>query len=348
LKADSGVIIDAVLGEGAHQISLIEGARREGANPLDIFESEAAQKHPIVKPGESIENAMPTTPLSPSFNLGEGTSAGPTAALLPTIDGALADGGESAVVEPDAVRIHNDPALDDPIGSIQLVVHCRQHNPEWLKTQAKLKLDSLRAKVALLPVGTPLRIRTSSGVCETVLQQHLEVANSVRVLFPDGKQQAYTYSAIVWTAPEVPVLQKAAHTKSKHSDYIYGSSLLAFRLRSLMQCWQTASGLSRASAVNDPRFRLPQHFSLPRLPLLRARYRSKASPSRAIRQHQAPLRLRRLPSSTHRPTSSTAACPKRIRLLGRPSSSFRRSTRGPSRALRPSLEHDLFLLHGIL
>lgn len=210
LKENSGVIIEAVVGEGPNQVRLIESARKDGGNPLDIFDTGMNQEQEPTNPADFAAPASPVPNLQAALQLPDVPSS-PTTNAKP----AQFESGP-AVAKPAPQQID----FEEQAGAIRLVVCCRQHNPAWVKAQARAKLEAMTHQVNRIPIGSPMRIRTSSGVFETILLANWSAATTIRVRFPDGKEQNYSYSAIIWKTDETRPGGRSAAT-----DFVYGMSI---------------------------------------------------------------------------------------------------------------------------
>ena len=244
------MIIDAIYTENGVDISLIDSARQEGASLFDLFDTPAASNvaasHQAKKSLDggvdamaSVEQAVAehlaatASTSAPAITLDSAPQAS-TSALPSEIPGPTlpepsiptpADnipGLDTLTAEANMVEAETpvDAAaeatrLDDLTAAIRLVVLCRQHNPLWVKQQAKVKAKETVAKLAALPKDALIKIRTGGGVFEVRLKEILEATDSVRVMFEDGKLANYKFTAINWR-PDTPVSRP-----QKADDYVY-------------------------------------------------------------------------------------------------------------------------------
>lgn len=199
------------MGEGVNEISLMEGAKEGGRHYMDIFDVPAT--------------ALPSIPPTTSSSVAQqhpGPTIGTEAVALIT------------QTTPDSAPAVEQPYEfpEDPVAAIRLVVGCRQHNPAWAEVQKKLKLQQLADKVAQIPIGHTLKVKTSSGVYQVKLQAILADKDSVSVLYEDGKQSNCKYTSIVWK-DDVPVVS-APKKANPQDDFIYDGARPVQRSRTTL------------------------------------------------------------------------------------------------------------------
>jgi hypothetical protein len=84
-------------------------------------------------------------------------------------------------------------------GHLQLVVTCRQHNPEWQKIQAEKRRIELAAKIESVPLGSSVQIRTTTGVWAVTLVNHKAGEEGmIEIQFGNGERAVCKHAAIVW------------------------------------------------------------------------------------------------------------------------------------------------------
>ena len=98
-------------------------------------------------------------------------------------------------------------------GHLQLVVTCRQHNPIWMKSQNEKRRSELAERVALLPLGSPVQIRTTRGVWAVTLVSKKPEQGTVEIMFGNGEKGLCKHGGIVW--PEENSQEKALPAPSK-------------------------------------------------------------------------------------------------------------------------------------
>lgn len=91
-------------------------------------------------------------------------------------------------------------------GHLQLVVTCRQHNPEWQKIQAEKRRIELATKIESVPLGSSVQIRTTTGVWAVTLVNHKTAEEGmIEIQFGNGERAVCKHAAVVW--PEDKALQ---------------------------------------------------------------------------------------------------------------------------------------------
>ena len=192
----------------------MEGAKEAGRHSLDIFDLPAV-------------SASPTANTSFAAQQQAAPQAGPSQPVPATVPEMLPE---------------------DAVGSIRLIVCCRQHNPAWAELQKKLKVKALAEKVAQLPIGYNLKVKASGGVYMVKLQGVLPAKDSVSVQFEDGKQSNLKYTSIVWKE-DVPVMSVQKKSKPQ-DDYIYEGVRPAQRSRSSAGQVPTLPSMQQSSSAS--------------------------------------------------------------------------------------------------
>lgn len=165
-------------------MSLIQSARVPGSSVLDIF-------------GDAAASTGSTAPPSPQQKtLASQIQSSEVPAPAERENDALSDATADAAL------------AGDPTDSIKLEMWCRQHNPEFVKMQAQQKAQAAWDRAQALPVGSWIRIKTSSGIFQVQLVSHVEDTSSILVAFEDGRQMSYKATAILWPEPSAPAPTK--------------------------------------------------------------------------------------------------------------------------------------------
>ncbi|GAA95595.1 uncharacterized protein L969DRAFT_92726 [Mixia osmundae IAM 14324] len=126
-----------------------------------------------------------------------------------------------------AVRpaIYSAADLLKPIGEVQTVVLCTSHNPLVLAAATKKKHDELAARIAAIPTGSPLLVRTSGGICDVTLARNVPEHGAVIVCFSTGTHAEYKYAKICDEEARAKEAAKlAARAKADQEIYVYNHS----------------------------------------------------------------------------------------------------------------------------
>ncbi|KAH9814628.1 hypothetical protein DFH28DRAFT_970627 [Melampsora americana] len=110
------------------------------------------------------------------------------------LDAQLVHGGQAySILDPPSTGY--PPDLDqqqDP----QLVVLCKQHNPQYQRAEAERKSNELAEKIAAFHPGQSIKVKTSKGVYQVFFHSRDPEKRSLRVTFEDGNASDMPYAKV--------------------------------------------------------------------------------------------------------------------------------------------------------
>ncbi|GAA6019759.1 hypothetical protein JCM10207_009254 [Rhodosporidiobolus poonsookiae] len=136
-------------------------------------------------------------------------------ATVPSEEGA---GGEVSVLDEAAGGGAEQKADAAALSSelLHLTVLCRTHNPNWQLLEAERKAAELKAKVEALAPSSRIRVKTTRGVFDVVLDKVDYEGEAVSFIFDDGKRNSVKWKLIVW--PEDPELARKKQEKAQKAQ----------------------------------------------------------------------------------------------------------------------------------
>lgn len=218
IKESSGAFLDAIIGEGPNAIKLIGDTIKEGGlTALDVFAS-ASQASEEEEEGVYASD-QPPLPTSPSQNATQTAEREQAEASHPPSNPTAPHTEISQNEEPAAPDI-------DPLDSMQHVLLCRQHNPDWAKNQAQNRIKAAWDRAQTLPLDSTIKVKVGGGIFAVTLTGFLPEKNSIEVIFEDGKQDVCKATAIVYESKgTLPKGHDAALSRSGSTSRSRGTTL---------------------------------------------------------------------------------------------------------------------------